>query len=310
MVLPTGRADSAASSDQRRQRDRGECERRRSLARVVQRAPHQVGRPIDRLRQGLAGTLHAGSALSCSRSAVSSAGVRMPRRSWLTLATTVPRAASLALRQSAARSSCCIAASSRPATAISSFGSTRDIVRIERRRALRVGAERGDAAGDPAHRADQQKRTPPDRPVRRSRRRSAAARTGKIAGELPQRPAERTFMQPHLELVVGRERAVRRSPGSAGSPRSDDGIAAPAGCGRAGPPAAGRSVPSGISAVLPTVDRRRRPGRSARIASVPDSRSSSSRFAGIHRAAARPRARRSTASSMRPISQLRRSCAI
>ena len=115
-----------------------------------------------------------GSALSCSRSAVSSAGVRMPRRSWLTLATTVPSAASLALRHSAARSSCCIAASSCAATAISSFDSTVRSSGIERCRPLGIGAECGDAAGDPPHRPHQQQRAPPDRPARRSRRRPPA----------------------------------------------------------------------------------------------------------------------------------------
>ena len=108
---------------QRRQPDRAERQGRWTLARVVERPPHKVGRPIDRLRQRLAGTLHLGIGVDCKRSAVSSAGVRMPRRSWLTFATTVPSAASLALRQSAARNSCCMAASSRPATATSSFRS-------------------------------------------------------------------------------------------------------------------------------------------------------------------------------------------
>ena len=60
MALPGGRAVSAASRDQRRQRDRREVERRRALAGVVQRAPHQVGRPVDGLHQDLARTLHAG----------------------------------------------------------------------------------------------------------------------------------------------------------------------------------------------------------------------------------------------------------
>ena len=156
--------------------------------------------------------------MSCSRSAVSSAGVRMPRRSWLTLATTVPSAASLALRHSAARNSCCIAASSWPATAISSFGQHRDIVRIERRRPLRIGAERGDAAGDPAHRPHQQEQHRQiDQPAGHPG--DQQGEDGEIAGELPQRAAERRSCSHDLTRGAD-EGAVRPSPGPAGPRRT------------------------------------------------------------------------------------------
>ena len=45
---------------QRRQRDRREVQRRRALAGVVQRAPHQIGRAIDRLHEDFARALHPG----------------------------------------------------------------------------------------------------------------------------------------------------------------------------------------------------------------------------------------------------------
>ena len=84
-----------------------------------------------------------------------------------------------------------------------------DIVGIERSRAFGVGAERGDAAGDPAHRPHQQEQHRKiDQPAGHAG--DQQREDGKILGELLQRVGEAAFIQPNLDRGVGPERAVVR----------------------------------------------------------------------------------------------------
>ena len=181
-----------------------------------------------------------------------------------------------------------------------------DIAWIERRRALGVGAEGGDAAGDPAHRPDQQKQhrqidQPAGHPGDHQRQ------NGKIAGELLQRAAEAAFPQPDLDLGMRTERAGVQHPDPCGSPAAGW-RGARGGRGRTGSPAAGRSWHR--SALRRCRSRRlHRHGRSA--GSLPPRTDAATRPAApgpsVHPLEASTAIE---ASSTRPYIQLDRSCAM